>query len=671
MGAPGSSDLEFLDSSAKAGRQIATAWESFVSGGTIVGARPRPVIFRGWQRCRKLGINAGSSRAPTQVSAEEIETILGREALGVAGLEVLRHYEHLVDGSGHVIVLADARGRILLSVGRKGTQQRLERINFMPGGIWAEDVVGPNGIGTPIAIGRPELVFGSEHFCQGWQPWVCYGSPIRHPDSGEIIGAVDITGAVRGAQPEILALTIAIAQMVEQRMQVGELLRRDLLRSRFRDLERRWPEDGLVLLSAQGRVLDANDAALGRLCRGSDAVLGRPMRELNPDLWSVLRSCPAGREAEWEVGAQAQATPVRVRVEPIWHGSERLGLALIIKKKSAIPEGGRRGAQGRVGGHGAAYGFTDLIGESPAFRDAVALARLAARDPSENPVLLTGESGTGKELIAHAIHGASRRAAGPMVVINCGALPATLAESDLFGYAPGAFTGAHRHGHAGKFETAHGGTLFIDEVDSLPLELQVKFLRALEEGRITRLGSTTPVNVDVRVVAAASARLRDQLACGAFRTDLFHRLAVIEIDLPPLRERGGDLPLLIHHLLGKACSGAGRGVPALSAEVMSRLQAYAWPGNVRELRNLCSRWALMAAGEEIALNDLPAHLRMPLSTPVAGTVHTVAEQGLHEIKDALIRQALQEAGGCISRAASRLGINRTTVYRRMKRWERH
>ncbi|MGQ0658570.1 MAG: GAF domain-containing protein, partial [Chromatiales bacterium] len=252
----------FRDNPAWANRQMASAWESFVATGKFRGITPRPVIVDCWARCRSLGISPHAQRAPTQISVDEIEAVLAEAALGRAGREVLDGYARMVEGSGHVIVLADAAGRILYSVGLKGTRDQLERINFFPGGLWLEEIVGPNGVGTPLALGRAEVVFGTEHYCEGWQPWVCYGSPIRNPDGGDTIGVVDITGPARNAHLETLALTVAIAQAVQHRLQIAELVLRDTLRSKFRECERRWPGEGLLLISENGKVVDVNGEAV-------------------------------------------------------------------------------------------------------------------------------------------------------------------------------------------------------------------------------------------------------------------------------------------------------------------------------------------------------------------------------------------------------------------------
>jgi transcriptional regulator with PAS, ATPase and Fis domain len=312
----------------------------------------------------------------------------------------------------------------------------------------------------------------------------------------------------------------------------------------------------------------------------------------------------------------------------------------------------------------ARYTFNDIQGEDPAMRSALNLALAAARDPRENPVLLLGETGTGKELVVHAIHSPSTRASHPFVVMNCGALPHDLIESELFGYAPGAFTGARREGQMGKFEAAHKGTLFLDEVDSLSLDLQAKFLRVLENGELMRLGSTNPVYVDVRLIAAGSPELPRKVEKGEFRLDLYHRLSVIEINPPPLRARGMDVLRLAAAFLNEASWEAGREVLRLSEATARCLMAYRWPGNIRELRNLCARWVLAVEEAEILPEHLPPYVLTATDNPPPSSEVATDLRGLQYD---LIRRTLEQTGGNVAEAARRLGVDRTTLYRYKKR----
>ena len=308
----------------------------------------------------------------------------------------------------------------------------------------------------------------------------------------------------------------------------------------------------------------------------------------------------------------------------------------------------------------------ELVAESPSMKDAVRIARQVA--PTTSTVLLTGESGSGKEELAGLIHRGSKRAQGPFVALNCGAIPRELAESELFGHEKGAFTGATQQ-HAGVFERADGGTLFLDEIGELPLELQVKLLRVLEEKLVLRVGGRAPSTVDARIVCATNRDLEKEVAAGKFRADLFWRLNVVRITLEPLRKRPEDLPALAARLLARHSAGLGRRPPSVSEEALKVMRSYSWPGNVRQLANALERALVLKSDDEpIALADLPPELLAPgdLAAPHA------AKRTLGEMIAALEREqimlAMKRARGVKAQAAEALGISRPTLDRKIEEY---
>ncbi len=313
------------------------------------------------------------------------------------------------------------------------------------------------------------------------------------------------------------------------------------------------------------------------------------------------------------------------------------------------------------------YGFHDIIGAAPAMREVYAQVQAVA--DSSALVLVQGETGTGKDLIAHAIHYRSRRSHGPIVVVNCGALPENLLESELFGHERGSFTGAVRQ-HQGKFEQADGGTLFLDEIGEIPATTQVKLLRVLEGGTFTRVGGEHPVSVDVRVVAATNRDLREEVKRGAFRADLYYRLNVFAIRLPPLRDRRDDIPVLAGHFVKKFAARHGRPCTHLAAGALASLLSYSWPGNVRELEHVMERAVILGNTPEIAAVQMPDG-GIELPEDARPRLDDVGPGGLPDALDsyerALITEALQEAGGVQARAARRLGISRSNLNYRINR----
>jgi len=324
--------------------------------------------------------------------------------------------------------------------------------------------------------------------------------------------------------------------------------------------------------------------------------------------------------------------------------------------------------------------FDEVVGSAPDFRAALAIAAKAAR--ARVPVLIEGESGVGKEVIAQAIHAASSRARRPLNVINCGAIHPNLVESELFGHEKGAFTGAFER-HIGRFQDADGGTLFLDEVGELPLDAQVKLLRVLQTGEIQPIGGRATRIVDVRVIAATNRTLIDEVAAGRFREDLYYRLAVVQLTVPPLRERAGDIPALARHLLSRIAQQPGLRSLGLTDEALAVLMAYDWPGNVRQLQNALFRAAVLCEGDALTAADFPhivqeSHAHGGLSR-LHGGGHSAALAGggvtlfqpnghmrsLDDIEADVIRLAIGHYRGRMTEVARRLGIGRSTLYRKL------
>ncbi len=309
------------------------------------------------------------------------------------------------------------------------------------------------------------------------------------------------------------------------------------------------------------------------------------------------------------------------------------------------------------------YRFESIVGTSGKLREVLEMAGRAA--PSDASVLITGESGTGKELLAKGIHYNSSRSKGPFVAVNCAAIPEGLIESELFGHVKGAFTGAIRD-KEGKFELAHGGTLFLDEIGDLRVDLQAKILRTLQEREVDRVGGRHPVGVDVRVVAATNKDIERLVKEGGFREDLYYRLSVIVLPVPPLRERREDIPILVSHFLKKF--GAGADV-RIDEDALSAIKSYGWPGNVRELENVIERATVIRRGDVITLADLPDKLKKE-KTDVANIILNLPDEGisLEELEKSLIVKALERHKGNQTRAAEYLGITRPTLIYRMEKY---
>lgn len=307
--------------------------------------------------------------------------------------------------------------------------------------------------------------------------------------------------------------------------------------------------------------------------------------------------------------------------------------------------------------------FDMVVGKSKAMEKVLDIVRRVS--PTESTVLITGESGTGKELIAREIHNHSPRSKGPFVAVDCGALVETLFESELFGHVRGSFTGAYETKH-GRFEVANGGTIFFDEISNIGLNIQANLLRVIQEREVTRIGSSRPIKVDVRILAATNEDLADAVRRGKFREDLFYRLSVVPLHLPPLRERKEDIPLLIKHFLQKYNKRAKKGIISISLHVKKALMEYDWPGNIRELENTIERAVVLSKGNEIEKEDLMYHgisVNSELWNPIDGKFRT-----LDEIEKEYIKAVLRAQSGNKSKTAGILGMDRKTLWAKIKKY---
>ncbi len=420
--------------------------------------------------------------------------------------------------------------------------------------------------------------------------------------------------------------------------------------------------DGILAIDDSGRVICCNSAAERILQISRERLVGRHLGEVVPraPLLEVLRTGKGFANREVMLETDGRTLHHITSATPIFQRGRLIGAVAVLKDIREV-----RQMVYEMTGDQPHWNFESIIGDSPALREVKEKAKRAAA--SNSTVLITGESGTGKELFARAIHAYSPRRNGPFIAINCGAVPETLLESELFGYEEGAFTGARRGGKPGKFELADGGTIFLDEVGDMSLRLQVKLLRVLEEGRIERVGGTRGVKLDVRVIAATHRDLEQMLARSEFREDLYYRLNVIPLHIPPLRERPEDIPLLLDHFVEKHSRMLGKVVRAVSQEARRILLSYPWPGNVRELENAVEYAVNMLTGDVITPSHLPDRLRhLPRHHRDEARIIPLQEMEKEAIRRGL--EILGRSDRAKVELARRLGISRATIYRKIKKY---
>lgn len=590
------------------GAQVSySQWKHFVEGRKVNVDTVDRSIINSWSRCLKMNVDPAPRSCWDFTPMNQLETFTSTLNKICGDIESTTY--QAIRGKGLLMTFANADARVARTCGDLKILREADKLNFGPGANWAEESVGTNAIGTALTTGSPMQVFGEEHFCRSHHSWSCTAAPVIDPH-GNIWGCFDISGPTTSDHSKSLELVLQATRALEQRLcrlycselegQLGSLFS-----SMFNSVM-----TGVLSVDKSGWIVSANSVA--------ETLLGSP--------WESLR----GRRAEEFFdyndflarslnSAKHEPIVMRCRVNPDLfvrglnmlssNGSRLDTIVSVCEKQSShkftVPARISRD-HGQSDIESVPEGFSHILHSSRPMRQAITQASRAARTPST--VLLHGESGTGKELFARGIHQAGPRAAKPFVAINCGAFSEELVQSELFGYRGGSFTGASKKGRDGKFQKADKGVLFLDEVSEMPLSQQVNLLRALEERAVVPVGGTTPQPVDVKIIAATNKDLLELVRQKLFREDLFYRLNVVGVNLPPLRERGDDIVLLAEHNLDRLCAEFGIHCEGMDSSVGGVLMAHEWPGNVRELIN-CIEYAVNNLNGPILREEhLPAYL---------------------------------------------------------------
>ncbi|MFI0844174.1 sigma-54-dependent Fis family transcriptional regulator [Mesorhizobium sp. IMUNJ 23232] len=648
-------------------RATMRAWENFLADEPKCARDPvhvRSLIHDSWSRSASGGINAQGIEAPLNSDRDEIEYLTRTNAeLLAAAQRSFASLGQLLDGTGAMLVLADSDGVLIDAIGDKKTLHDGMDIHLAIGGKWNEDAVGTNGIGTALWTGEPIFVHAAEHFCAGIKSWTCAGAPIRDPLDGKIIGVVDLSGYSPIFRPHNTALVAATARQIEKALAEQQQERRTRLLEAFISSAPNYRrKDGLVIVDHRGRAIFCNNVPDGE----TTDMMDGPM-EPGRGRW-LLNLPSSGSEADL-----AKALPPHLRschITPLKLDGSLGGAALVFPSGPATVTVASREDSKAIRDAAAL-----IVGESEALLAAVDIASRVARSNSVTSLLIEGETGVGKELFARLVHAGSRRGANdPFIAMNCGAITRELFGSELFGHVAGAFTGASRDGKPGIFELANGGVLSLDEIGEMPLEIQPFLLRVLEERVVRRIGDSRGRPVDVRLIASTNRDLKQEVASGRFRSDLYYRIGAVSIKVPPLRERGDDVMLLAEHFNQRIAALTGGEPLVFSNEALDALLAYRWPGNVRELKNLVERLHVLAHGRNVGLRDLPAEITPSGSKPEAppnyvGDVTGEKLEGtLVDAERQMMKNALAAEGGNLSRVAQRLGISRPTLYRKLDRY---
>ncbi len=646
------------------------AWDLYLSNDVIDRRLVRPEIASSWQRCRELQVNPlqlpEGAADPSRTVEERLEQ---RHQLCRIARPFMRDLCYFVSGSDFEVVLADEDGLLLEVLGDAKIVSRTKEIDLCPGTTWSETRKGTNAIGTALVEQRPVQIYAWEHYCQENHILTCSAAPIRDP-AGKVIGVVDLSGDCRCANPHTLGMVVAVAKAIENQLRLEQANHKLYIAMRYSDALLHNVSEGLLAVDSNGIVTEMNGRGGEIFGINPNHAKGRHLDQIYGGRASLLQVLASGEKYEdREIIIEKVGRKVRSSASPVCDESgEILGAVAVfreIQDRSPL-----RRAMPVLDRH---HGFEELVGFSAGMNAAKEWAKLASANCST--VLILGESGTGKELFAQAIHSASPRSGRPFVAINCAALPAELIESELFGYTDGSFTGAKKGGQAGKFEMANGGTVFLDEIGDMSLAVQAKLLRVIQERKVSRIGSAQEVPVNIRIIAATHKDLSAEVERGNFREDLYYRLTVLEICVPPLRERPEDIPELARCLATRIAARLKRPPPRIEDSFLEKLASYGWPGNVRELENVIERAIVRVAGGDVldvAVLEMPGKRRIGTNSQPQSLPATTAPARIRPLRDVekeAITEALSLCGGNIQRAAARLGIARNTLYRKMEEFQ--
>ncbi|WP_232415661.1 sigma-54-dependent Fis family transcriptional regulator [Methyloversatilis universalis] len=645
---------------------VMTHWERLLSGEECSSDALRRLIDDSWRRCLNAHVDPSKFQAPPPLSENSLYSLQQKHGdLLTASTPVMAMARDFLAETGTIMVLTDHSGTILSLEGDPGTRDEAGVMNMMPGASWSETACGTNAIGTAIAVRHPVQIHSAEHYCAGIKRWTCSSTVILDPYDNSVLGAIDVSGLQQTYNKHSLALVVATASKIEGRLAKHEM------GIRFRLLERcmhrliHSTSDGVIVFDRRGNPVKANERAEQALNQLAEGRIGS--RRLD------LASLTLGHATDDGLPAGLQGWIAPEWLEPVIENGQRIGTLLTIPIfKPRAPHGVTAPAAGATSAPHEPSKLDCVVGKDTALMEAVERARHLSR--SNVPVLLLGETGVGKEVFARGIHDCGSAKAAPFVAVNCGGLSRELLATELFGYAEGSFTGARRGGMMGKIEAANGGTLFLDELGEMPLDMQPHLLRVLEEGEIYRLGENAPRKVKFRLICATNRDLRKEVTDGRFRMDLYYRVAVTSVRIPPLRERLGDIPSLSRALMEKLAAQHGVPVPVLTGVELNELSGYSWPGNVRELRNVLE--SMLLTGERPRALMVPEAVRGIRPFESAGVVEqvmsSVAEhrecRRLEETERDAILNAIDDSHGNMALAARSLGIAKSTLYLKLKKF---
>ncbi|EMY5505400.1 sigma-54-dependent Fis family transcriptional regulator [Bacillus wiedmannii] len=605
-------------------------WKKFVDEGVLDSNRINERISESWHRCKQANVNPHMNKGQKILSSNIFQDQKKKSEIFLdIAIPQLQNMRKTIDKLQMMALLIDPDGYVLSLSGNQQTLKRAKHINFIEGVKWTEATVGTNAIGTALQIEEAIMISGTEHYSVASHSWSCAAAPI-HNDDGKLIGVLDFSCPIEFLHPYMLGMVTSIAHAIERECSI------------------RVHQNELHLIHRFLDVIDSDEQVV--ICNHRDVIVSasKKVRERVSN-WSRMKLedlMQHGLKPKLEV--------------PVYSNDRMIGKCIYVKENK---QGNVFSTSPFING----ITFPGVIGTSNAFQHTLEEIKLVS--PTDASVYVCGETGVGKEYVARAIHENSPRKNGPFIAVNCGSLPKELMESELFGYAEGAFTGARRQGYKGKFEQADGGTIFLDEIGEVPPEMQVALLRVLQERTVTPIGSSKEVPVNIRIITATHKDLLRLVEEGKFRQDLYYRLHVYPLYVPSLIERKEDIPYFIQDF----CERKNWNV-VFPKSIGNQFSQHTWPGNIRELLNVLERIYILSQGREICEKQISFLLQTMMENQhqLALQTENKTEHTLNfreKIQRDSMIEALEKTNGNVSLAAKLLDVPRSTFYKRMQKYK--
>lgn len=646
-------------------KKVSQAWEKFIDSDGEINAFPvRNLITSSWGRCLTEGVNPDRMAAPLLASEDALYRKRHKNsALLECARPVLEQSRFMLQDLETIVFLTDQNGLNLQIVGDERTLYEANGIGLVPGSGWEEVISGSNAVGTAIATGKPTQVHAGEHYCKGFKPWTCTASTIKDPYDNQLLGVIDLSGLSNEFNRFHAPLVVSWASEIHLNLSKMALEQWQLIQQYSNRKFSGYGNCEELLFDNSGRLVSCSKNIRSVLKSKGIGYDPLSKRRLSLEKFGGEEIIYPHDDGSWLSGDW---------VEPVKRNGEVIGFQVLIP---AGRKGARSTAQPAIRSDAlsptetATDPFKGIYSKTASFQANVEKARTAAISPL--PVLLLGNTGVGKEVFAKAIHESSKYAKGAFVDLNCGGFNKDILNSELFGHMEGAFTGAKKGGMKGKIEAANGGTLFLDEIGEMPLEIQPVFLRVLQDRKIYRMGDIKPVSVDFRLIAATNRDLKKDVEEGRFRRDLYFRLSTVTISLNPLSQRKDDIEGIAQLVLGRIRKSHSVTPKYLSPSLIRALKDMVWPGNIRELVNVIEYMCFMSQNETLEADDLPDEYKSgKIILGADGDLRQTVQMqnSLDGAERQVIRMAIEEADGNMTQAARVLGIAKSTLYQKVKKY---